>query len=1634
MLAILSFSSSRNLVAVWMAFCTTLSLAQNSTPLKAASDLKSRVDATYGKLPLSFEENRGQADARVQFLSRSGGYALFLTRDGAVLALGNAGDCNLSRGQSEMRREAASGPRHAKSEGPCQAGTTSAHDVIRMTLDGATAQGRAVKATGEEQLPGKVNYFIGNDPTRWRTSLPTFARVRYSGVYPGVDLVYYGNERQLEYDFVVAPGADASRIRLHFTARHPRIDASGSLVIEGAQGKVVFHKPLVYQDEAGQRRAISCSFRLTANSSVRFALGSYDHSRPLIIDPVLVYSTYLGGSGTNGNGDQGNGIVVDSAGNAYVVGTTYSTNFPVTDEAFQSTNNSALAGHGSSVFVSKVNPSGTALVYSTYLGGSGSNSGGDFGYGIALDSANNAYITGATYSTDFPATCGAFQTSNPSTTSGVTTGFVAKLDSTGSGLGYSTYLGGSGNGLTPARGDVAQAIAVDTSGDAYVTGYTFSPNFPTTDAAFQTKLLGNATTSNAFITKLNPGGTALAYSTYLGGSGTNGQGDYGNAVALDSSGDAYIAGSAASTNFPVTTGSFQTTMNGSQNAFVTELNPVGSDEVYSTYLGGNGGDSATAIALDRKGFVYVAGNTSSSNFPLTSDALEGAQIGTDFGVQGAGAAGAFVTKLNVDGTALEYSTYLEGGNTTVTGLAVDTTGAAFIAGAAPTTAEGIFWGFEATPDALPTPTGANAAFLVKLDPSATVFNYATLLGGSSNDGATALALDAAGNVYLTGSASSTNFPVTTGAFQMANSAAPANNAFVAKFALASETNQTTYPTLTANVGTNLTVSGEDNVLSCFGSQIEEDSWSVTVYLTLSTSGPGPTPTGSVSANNSWSIFTYVYQTGPQSFLLSLGSNFDGPIGPTTMNWQAVYSGDPYYSESSVSGSVYTPGCPTTDSDIRPGPHGNTPHSGLHLPTLQGQGKEPAQIDTRTTIANWPVPGPKFIPSPAPSQGTAQRSPAASVEDSPATAACIAPNTPSLTVTVNPVSRLYGAANPNFTYTAAGLLNGDTVTVAFQTTAVPTSPAGAYPVTATVSGAATSKYNVSVIDGTLTVLPAPLTVTLSPASRLYGAANPNGFLTDIVNFASNFSTSSLVLNGSAKLTSNSIGLTDGGNNEASSFYFKTPVSITNFETTFTFQFTFPNPNGESDGMTFILQNQGPAALGGPGGNLGYGESSAFCGDPGGPAGITPSAAIKFDLFSNCGEGIDSTGLFTDGTYPGVPAVDMSSSGINLHSGDIFQVQISYDGQNLTETIIDTVTHASFTHTYASVNLPQILGGNTAYAGFTAGTGSVYTSIEDVFSWSYSVPPSTPTKDTYTVTGLLNGDTVIVNPFTPATQTSPVGVYPLSAIVSGVDVTNYSVSVIDSTLTVLPVPLTVTLHPVARPYGAANPRVGSTFSGLVNGDTVTVTPHTTATPSSPIGTYPVNATVGGPAATNYTIKVIATTLTVSKASLYIEAKNVAVTYGQTPPQPTAYTLTGFVNGDSVTVVSGAPILSTAVTATTPVGFYKIGVQVGTLTATNYYFDTTSNGEGSVGVYRAPLEVAVNTITMTQGSPVPTLTYTLTGFVNGDTQATAVTGAPVLSTTATSASMPGDYPITFSIGTLVAKNYSFNGGRNGVLRVLP
>src|SRR2546425_915295 len=389
----------------------TIVLAPGTLHAAAAPDGKAAVQEAYGKLPLSFEANRGQTDPQVKFLSRGPGHMLFLTPTEAVLVL--------------SKRE---GP----AKGILESLPKATQTVLRMAFLGANAKPRV---TGQEELPGKVNYFIGNDPAKWRTHVPTYAKVHYRELYPSIDLVYYGNQRQLEYDLVVAAGADPSRIVLGFEgADRVEVDTEGDLILHTWLGEIHQRKPAVYQEVAGARHEISGGYVLLDSHTVGFQVGAYDDSQPLIIDPTLFYSTYLGGSAD----DIGLGIAVDAAGNAYVVGDTDSANFPVTAGAFQTTLNGSA-----DAFVTKLNSTGSVLLYSTYLGGSGSDGTAGFGGNIAVDPLTNAYVVGTTDSTDFPVTVGAFQTN----LHGSGDAFVTKLNPTGPGLVYSPYPGGSGKEL-----------------------------------------------------------------------------------------------------------------------------------------------------------------------------------------------------------------------------------------------------------------------------------------------------------------------------------------------------------------------------------------------------------------------------------------------------------------------------------------------------------------------------------------------------------------------------------------------------------------------------------------------------------------------------------------------------------------------------------------------------------------------------------------------------------------------------------------------------------------------------------------------------------------------------------------------------------------------------------------------------------------------------------------------------------------------------------------------------------------------------------------------------------------------------------------------------------------------------------
>jgi hypothetical protein len=702
-----------------------LDIIKQTSPATTAqpdATTKARLNELYSQLPLSFEANVGQTHPQVDFISRGSGYTLILTPSEALLALRAASPSPTTR---NGLNDHASG----------------AATVVRMKFVGSETRPRVA---AQEELPGKVNYLLGNDSRQWRTGISTYAKVAYQNLYPGVDLVYYGNQRQLEYDFIVSPGTDPDIIAVSFDgADQLEVDAQGELVLHAAGGEIRQRKPFIYQDVDGVRHEIAGSYKLKDSNTVGFQLADYDATRPLVIDPVLVYSTFLGGV----RNDQGRDIAVDASGNAYVTGFTDSFDFPTTVGAFDT------IGDSQDVFVTKFNPSGSALVYSTFLGGSGS----DFGLGIAVDTSGSAYVTGASIASNFPTTIGAFDTTH----NGSFDGFVTKLNPSGSALVYSTFFGGLSL-------DEADDIALDASGSAYVTGQTFSSDFPTTVGATDTTFNGEI---DVFVTKLNPSGSALVYSTFLGGNSS----DAGLAIALDSSGNAYVTGFTFSTNFPTTVGAFDVTHNGSfdgfvrSDAFVTKLNLSGSALVYSTFLGGTSTESGLGIAVDTSGSAYVTGDTSSFDFPTTVGAFD-----TTYNGEG----DVFVTKLNPSGAApLVYSTFLGGSdNDTGRGIALDTSGTAYVAGRTRS------FNFPTTVDAFDTTyNGEGDVFVTKLNPSGSApLVYSTFLGGSSNDFAFDIAVDTFGSAYVTGDTASPDFPTTAGAFDTTHNGATSIDAFVFK--------------------------------------------------------------------------------------------------------------------------------------------------------------------------------------------------------------------------------------------------------------------------------------------------------------------------------------------------------------------------------------------------------------------------------------------------------------------------------------------------------------------------------------------------------------------------------------------------------------------------------------------------------------------------------------------------------------------------------------------------------------------------------------------------------------------------------------------------------------------------------------
>jgi hypothetical protein len=673
-----------------------------AAPAGPAGEENARVQMEA--LPLTFLPNRGQYDPAVSFMVAGPESALFFTQDGIVITAEETGS----------------------------AGSVS--HVVRQTFPGSSTP---AVITGSDPLPGTANFFYGNDPSLWRSNVPTYGAVVYHDLYPGIDLRYQGTGRVLKREFVVAPGSDPSVIRLHYEGiDRISVDESGSLVIT-AGGSTLTESPVIcYQESDGIRSRVPAGYTTAGEKDVVFTLGEYDPSSPLVIDPALVYSTFIGSTAD----DVGNSIALDSGGNAYITGYTRSGEFPTTPGAFNRTYN----GDTYDAFVVKMNAEGSSLVYSTFLGGESS----DFSKALVVDSSGNAYLTGGTYSVLFPTTVGAYNRTH----GGLGDVFVTKINPAGSSLVYSTYIGNAGD-------DAAYAIALDGSGNAYVTGSTSSGTYPTKPGAFNRTFAG---ARDAFVTKLNSGGTDLLYSTFLGGVDW----DEGMGIVLNSNNKAYVTGNTQSYDFPTSIGAFNRTRGGSYDAFITQLNDGGTDIIYSTFLGGADSDNGRAIALDGSNNAYVTGTTYSYDFPTSIGAFNRTR---------GGSYDAYVAKLNAAGSSLVYSTFLGGsGSDAGTSILSDTSGNAYVAGYTQS------FDFPTTAGAFNRTFGGNYdVILVKLNATGKGLAYGTFLGGAGEEQGNDLARDSSGNVYVTGYTYSAAYPTTTGAWNRTYSSAM--DVFVTKF-------------------------------------------------------------------------------------------------------------------------------------------------------------------------------------------------------------------------------------------------------------------------------------------------------------------------------------------------------------------------------------------------------------------------------------------------------------------------------------------------------------------------------------------------------------------------------------------------------------------------------------------------------------------------------------------------------------------------------------------------------------------------------------------------------------------------------------------------------------------------------------
>jgi len=1360
---------------------TALVVLMLSLARVAWSQAPAPLPRLYETLPQGFEVNRGQADPRFAFVSHGPGYAVLLAADQAEMRLVAGADLP-ARGRAA---------------------------ALRVRLLGAN---RRARAEARDLQPGRSNYFIGNRPGGWQTDVPRYGRAGFHQVYPGIDIAYYGSQQQLEYDWVVRAGADPGRIRLGIEgADGVRIDPSGDLVLALGAAAVRQRKPIAYQDMPGGRQRIECRYVMRGRYQVGLEVAGYDRRRQLVIDPTLVFSTYYGGNGT----DSGRAIKVDAAGNIYVGGITGSTNLADSPlgHAFNTSGSPSSAG-----LIAKISPSGT-LVFAAYIAGTKDSAGAT---GLAIDKDGNAYLAGNTSATDFP-------TLNPIQSAyggGPADAFVVEVSTSGNSLVYSTYLGGPG-------GDFARAIQVDDSGNAYVTG-SAQRGFPLLNAEQPTYGGGNI---NAFAAKIAPGGSLL-YCTYLGGNGY----DYANGVATDTSGDLIAYGDTSSTDFPVLN-AFQSKPHGGGDGWFAKLGPDGT-LIYASYIGGSSGDAVRGAQVDALGDLYLAGDTSSTDFPTLNP------IQPDYG---GGTLDAWVVELNPAASALIFSTYWGGsGSDSILDLELDPLGNVYLAG---------YTSSADFPTVNPTQrsyggglcgsshTPCTDAFLTKMNPGGSTVFFSTYLGGNTNDTAAGMAVDAEGRAYLAG--------YTSGDFPTVDPLQPAygggsSNAFVAIL----ETCDFTLvpPNASFGLGGGNASVAINTTPECGWTASSNDSW---ITLTSAASGVGSGSVSySVASSTGGSEQTGTITLGTQAFSVTQSSSapsvavappslgFGVQVLNTTSGSRTVTlsnSGSAQLSISAAAVSGPNAGDFVISADTCTGapvaPNGTCTVSVAFTPSAPGNRSGSLNFTDNAT----------GNPQTVPLTGTA----------------------PLLVITASSASMTYGGTVPTITPSYSGFVNGDTsasltTPPTCTTTATSQSLAGSYPSSCT--GAVDSNYTITYVNGTVTDSAAALAITASNATMTYGGTVPT-------------------------ITPSYSGFVNGD----------TSASLTTQPTCST-----------------TATSHGPT-----------------------------------------------------GSYPS------SCSGA---------VDTNYNISYVNGTVTDSAAALAITASNASMTYggtaPTI---TPSYSGFVNGDTSA----------SLTTPPTCSTT---------------------ATAHSAAGSYPSSC--SGAVGSNYTISYVNGTVTDSAAALAITASSASMTYGGTVPAITPSYSGFVSGDTaasLTTQPtcSTTATSHSPAGSYP--SSCSGAVDSNYTISYVNGTVTDSVGTLAITASSASMTYGGATPVITP-SYSGFVNGDTSASLTTPPTCSTTATAHSAAGSYPSSCS-GAVDS-NY---TISYVNGTVTESAAALTITASSGSMTYGGTVPTITPSYSGFVNGDTSA-SLTTAPTCSTTATGSTPVGTDAGADTCSGAVGPNYSF------------